>query len=431
MRKIVLLLILCLTFSCSSFNPAPLGKIDFKDRVVTLSDDMLSIDVAALSGKESKKLVGLDVENKNIQPVWIKINNKSNEPFWYLPIKTDRNYYSPAEVAYMNRFFFSDSKNRKLRQILDEYSIHYFVPPKSIISGFVYTNMDPGLKYVNVSLLGLQGIKSFRTVVKVPHLKADYQEVDFDKLYSDYIDCDLESLKKELEKLPCCTTDEDGKRLGDPLNLVFIGDVEDVITSLVAGGWAVTERISFGSVWRTIRSYLFRQQYRHAPVSSLYVFGRSQDAAFQKARRTVSERNHLRVWMTDLRLDGTPVWIGQISRDIGIKFTLTTGFLVTHVIDADVDNDRFYLIQDMAGARSLRLFGYVGGVGISNPDNPRFNLGGDSYYTDGLRAVMRVSREPVSFSKKSFLNWEFPVDVEEAFSHQFSAISLWELINYN
>jgi hypothetical protein len=46
-----------------------------------------------------------------------------------------------------------------------------------------------------------------------------------------------------------------------------------------------------------------------APVSALYVFGRSQDAALQRARSSINERNHLRIWLTPLRFEGKPVWI--------------------------------------------------------------------------------------------------------------------------
>ena len=36
-----------------------------------------------------------------------------------------------------------------------------------------------------------------------------------------------------------------------------------------------------------------------------------------------------------MRFEGKRVWIGQISRDIGVRFTTKT--ITTHKIDADVD----------------------------------------------------------------------------------------------
>jgi hypothetical protein len=138
------------------------------------------------------------------------------------------------------------------------------------------------------------------------------------------------------------------------------------------------------------------------------VFERRQETAFQKARETINERNHIRLWLTPLLFKDLPVWIGQISRDIGVKFTLKTGFLTTHVIDSDVDNDRYYLIQNLVDAHALTKLGFVKGVGVSSPDNPRHNLGGDAYYTDGLRAVLVCTDLPTKFSAIQYFNWEWP-----------------------
>ncbi len=263
-----------------------------------------------------------------------------------------------------------------MRVHFESMDFRVIIPRGDTVSGFIHTHMDPGLKYVNVSMysLSLRGMKSFHFVVNVPGIKADYQEVDLESLYfpEEYITCDEQRLKAELESLPCCTTNKDGSRKADPLNLVFIGDMEDLLTAIVGGGWDVTEAMSQGSIWRTAKSFLFGKRYRHSPVSSLYVFGRRQDAAFQKARETINERNHIRVWLTPLRFKDLPVWIGQISRDIGVKFTLRTGFLTTHVIDPDIDNDRYYLIQNFADAQALMKLRYVKGVDASSTDDPGY-----------------------------------------------------------
>jgi hypothetical protein len=397
-------------FGCASFRPVPLAEVPFKDRAATQTDDVFRVSVVALSPEESKKIFGVDVATRDVQPVWIEIENKSENPYWIYPSRTDPDYYSPAEVAYMKRFRWSPSKNNRMRAHFEQMDFPVLTPPATTVSGFIHTNMDPGLKYVNVTLLGFEGLESYHFVVEVPGIKADYQEVNLETLYApeDYIDCDEQRLRAELEKLPCCTTNKSGTRNGDPLNLVFLGDVEDLLTALIGGGWDVTEDMSLSAIWRTVRSSLFGKYYRHSPVSSLYVFGRRQEAAFQKARETVDERNHLRVWLTPLRYEGLPVWIGQISRDIGVKFTLKTGFLTTHVIDPDVDNDRYYLLQNLGDAQALTGFGYVKGVGAAPPDDPRHNLGGDPYFTDGLRMVMQCTDLPVEFSDIQLFYWDWP-----------------------
>ncbi|MBW2057765.1 MAG: LssY C-terminal domain-containing protein [Deltaproteobacteria bacterium] len=334
---------------------------------------------------------------------------------WIFQTRVDPDYYSPAEVAYIKRFRFSRSKNNRMRAHFESMDVPVLVPPKETVSGFVHTDADPGFKYVNVVLVGFESVEIFNIVVEVPGIKADYEEVDLDSLYSreEIVDCDEEELRAALEKMPCCTTNKRGTGKGDPLNLVFIGDVEDLLVALVGSGWDVTERMSSGSMWRTVKSFFLGKRYRHSPVSSLYVFGRRQDAAFQKARQSVNERNHLRLWLSPLRFKNKPVWIGQISRDIGVKFTLRVGFLTTHVIDPDVDNDRWYLIQNLVEAHALAKLGYVAGVGKAPPDNPKHNLGGDPYFTDGLRAVMVCTKFPVRFKDVELFDWEFPPQSEK------------------
>jgi len=397
---------------CATFKPVPLSDVPFMERAQTQSDDNVRVTVVALNREEGKKVFGVDVGSRGIQPVWVEIENKSENPYWMFPTRLDPDYYSPAEVAYMKRFRLSPSKNTRMRVHFDEMHFPRFIPPGETVSGFIHTEADPGLKYVNVTLIAFEGLESFHFVAEVPGIKADYEEVDLDALYSpdEIVDCDEDQLRAALEDMPCCTTNKRGTRNGDPLNLVFIGDVEDLVVALVGGGWDVIERMSSGSTWRTVKSFFLGKRYRHSPVSSLYVFGRRQEAAFQKARRTVHERNHLRVWLTPLRFEGKHVWIGQISRDIGVKFTLRTGFLMTHVIDPDVDNDRWYLIQNLADAETLIKLGHVRGVGEAPPDDPRYNLGGDPYFTDGLRAVMVCTKSPIDISLLEFLDWEFPSD---------------------
>ena len=65
-------------------------------------------------------------------------------------------------------------------------------------------------------------------------------------------------------------------------------------------------------------SFLFGGRYRYSPVSALCVFGRPQDVAFQRTRTSIHERNHARLWLAPIRFEHKFVWIGQISRYIGL-----------------------------------------------------------------------------------------------------------------
>ena len=147
-------------------------------------------------------------------------------------------------------------------------------------------------------------------------------------------------------------------------------------------------------------------EYRYSPISSLYVFNRPQDIAFQKARENIHERNHLRLWMSPVIYQGYPVWIGQISRDIGVRFTKKT--ITTHKIDPNVDETREFLLEDLVYSQALKKVGYVKGVGEVPMDEPRGNLTGDPWFTDGYRLVLWVTSEPTPVSELRTLPWRTP-----------------------
>jgi hypothetical protein len=286
-----------------------------------------------------------------------------------------------------------------------------YVAPGATVSGFVYTNLDEGTKTFNVDIAGEdKKMRTFTFFIAVPGIRVDHQEVDWDTLYPEdaIVDYGESDLKKALEKLPCCTTNKKGTAQGDPLNLVVVGDLDDVYYAFIRAGWDETETIYRASVFKTIRSFLFGGRYRYSPVSALYVFGRPQDVALQRARTSIHERNHLRLWLTPMRFEGKFVWIGQISRDIGVRFTRKT--ITTHKIDPDVDETRDFLIQDLWYSQGLKSFAYVKGVGAAAYEKPRANLTGDPYFTDGRRGVLWVSGQPMAFSDVEWIDWETPTE---------------------
>jgi hypothetical protein len=124
--------------------------------------------------------------------------------------------------------------------------------------------------------------------------------------------------------------------------------------------------------------------------------------ALQKARASINERIHLRLWPTELSFRMQPVWIGQVSRDIGVRFTPKTWNLTTHRIDPDVDEACDYVIDNLISARRLAAYGYVSGVEAASEDTPRNNLTGDPYFTDGNRAVMILAR---ASTDAEYLRW--------------------------
>ena len=125
----------------------------------------------------------------------------------------------------------------------------------------------------------------------------------------------------------------------------------------------------------------------------------------QKARDNIHQRNHLRLWLSPMRYRGKPVWVGQISRDIGTRLTIHSPTFTTHKIDPDVDEARGALSEDMAYSQNLTKIGFVRGVGAAPQNAPRDNLTTDPYYTDGFRQVLVFDRHPTSLSEIEFFPW--------------------------
>ena len=138
------------------------------------------------------------------------------------------------------------------------------------------------------------------------------------------------------------------------------------------------------------------------------LFGRAEDTALQRARRNIDQRNHLRLWLAPFTIDDRRVWVGQISRDIGVRMTDQVWYLTTHKIGPDVDFDRDYLLQDLLVPGLIERFGFVEGVGAASASAPRANLTGDPYYTDGLRLVLFLGDEQVPVEKVERLPWARP-----------------------
>ena len=401
--------ILLISGCASSFNPRPMDAVDFKQRAQTSSEGDVRVTAAVLSAAECEAKFGSNLYQRNIQPVWLEIENKSDEPAWFLPLGLDRAYFTPLESAYLNRFAFRRADHDEVDAYFFDLGMRNYIAPGGTISGFVYTNLDEGTKAFNVDIAGEdQIVRTFTFFIPVPGIRVDHQKVDWENLYpeNEIVDYEEVGLRRALENLPCCTTNKKGTEQGDPLNIVVIGDLEDVYYAFIRAGWDETETVYRASLLKTIRSFLFGGRYRYSPVSALYVFGRAQDAAFQRARTSIHERNHLRLWLAPMRFEGKFVWIGQISRDIGVRFTWKT--ITTHKIDPNVDETRDFLIQDLWYSQGLKTFGYVKGVGAAAYSEPRGNLTGDPYFTDGHRAVLWVSNRPAAFSDVGWIEWETP-----------------------
>ncbi len=275
----------------------------------------------------------------------------------------DPAYYTPLEAAYVNhfsigkrlasfgllswlfvpllplipfKFFGARSANRRMNQYFKKHGFGAGpVRGNTEKSGFVFASLDEGVKQVDVDLVGVALREEFNFSIDVPGLSRGEAEDDAER-HAEYQEIELAELRSWIGKQPRSTTNLLGNREGDPLNLVVVGNHARILRCFGAR-WDETESISFKTCVRTARAFVFDSEYRYSPISPLFYQGRQQELALQMARANINERIHLRLWRTALAHEGQQVWIGQISRDIGVRFTLKTWNLTTHKIDPDVE----------------------------------------------------------------------------------------------
>jgi hypothetical protein len=180
--------------------------------------------------------------------------------------------------------------------------------------------------------------------------------------------------------LPKWTVTADGIP-GGPINVALIGTEAEVIGAFERAGWQRPAALGLRSDIGIGASVLLDRPDPTAPVSSLFLFGRKQDLAFEReVGDSAKQRNHVRFWRDDRAGDGRrPLWLGAASFDRGVGLSHLTA-QITHHIAPDIDAERDRVIADLAAAGQLTVEYRVSGVG---PTLDGRNGGGDRYFTDG------------------------------------------------
>jgi hypothetical protein len=183
-----------------------------------------------------------------------------------------------------------------------------------------------------------------------------------------------------LDDNPRITETSDGHP-GDPLNVALIGSESAVKAIISAAKWYEANALGVRSDIEIAVDTVTKRQYDEAPVSSLYLFGRKEDLAFeQPVGDDPRKRNHVRLWLTGKTdKDGQPIWIGSASYDERVGLSHTTG-QVTHHIAPDVDTERDRLFDDLQSTGELAEKYVIPGF---HKVLKGINGGGDPWYTDG------------------------------------------------
>lgn len=385
-----LILTLLLT-ACAGQTYSPPGDFEaagFLTRAVTQELDGLSVSAAVPGAEETQNLFGLPLYEQGVQPIWLEIQNHTRQPVRLSLWSIDPNYFSPLEVAWMNRRGFDQEGRTAMARWFYERAMPRRILPGESRSGFVYTHPVPGTKGFNVDIIS-RDLRSyyFTFFVPMPGFTADYMTVNLKGLYAEeeFVDLDADGLRSALKSLPCCSSDGSGSVQGAPFNVALVGTGLALRRALLRAGWQET------AAGDALTAEARRQHYR----------GRPPDGTFYQRRADGSERKELRLWLTPLQVDEERVWLGQVGYVVSEH-----GKGTRYLIDPDLDAAVRYLMQNFWYSQSVQRIGFASAMAPVPADTPVSGFGGTRYFTNGLRLVLWLSELPVAMDHVVNLDWQ-------------------------
>ena len=393
-RRAVAFALLLLTLGgCATWQaPTDTGDASLRTRAVVQSSHGVEVRAAVLGAEDSLRMLGTDVTAYGVQPIWVEIRNDTADTLWLLRSGSDPDYFSPREVAWSAHSLFGGRANARVDEHFDRLAFPNPILAGKTVSGLLYTNPQPVTRLLNIDLLGNRTMTPFSLLLKVPGewdrpavpalaIEADAEVTDLP---------DLDTLRVALEHLPHCASTHRGT-CGEPLNMIFVGTIEDL-------GAAVTRRG-------------FRRDIRDAD-QSLQVFGRPPEFVARKRVQANAAATWLRAWRAPISFRGQPVFVVQAGRPVGGRFRADDAEAAR--LHGDVDEVRNLVIQSFMYSGGLEAVGFLPSVGAVPRLQPRVLEDGTRYFTDGVRAVLFLSTRPRSFADVTFLDWEPFVERVEA-----------------
>lgn len=213
------------------------------------------------------------------------------------------------------------------------------------------------------------------------------------------------------DHLPVYVTTRDGWA-SDPVNIAIVCKSEDhLVNAMGKAGWSVAAKGTLVNNLRTGLAILMSDHYPSAPMSRLFLFGRSQDIGFQLQdgdSPSPRHRHHVRFWkiktpektdehhdfwhklMSIFHRSSREVWIGAATHDISPIGFRMRNFQLTHQIDSDTNKERDYLIQTLRDSKLLQ--GEVNEVTSGHELEFRGQTFGVNIIVDGRLKVIRLKK---------------------------------------
>ena len=192
----------------------------------------------------------------------------------------------------------------------------------------------------------------------------------------------------------------------DPLNIGVISTRLELIQTMEKAGWQVADRHNLKNVLRVIASVIINRPYPTAPISSMFLFGRKQDLAFeQSVEGNAASRHHVRFWATTYS-GKTPLnvraihwqhrqthvqgdnllWVGAASLDVGISL-IRHNLQFTHMVDPDTGRERDLLVSQLRGAG---VVGKVSTVRLGQAYRLLNRVWNGSLHSDGQMTIVSL-----------------------------------------
>ena len=192
-------------------------------------------------------------------------------------------------------------------------------------------------------------------------------------------------LREAVDALPRRVNDRDNN-LGDMVNFVIVGSVDQLKSSLDSAQWHVADTDSKEAALKAILETYQKKDYLAMPMSQLYLFGRIQDFGYEQAEpfAVVASRHHFRIWKAPFTWNGQTVWVGAGTHDIGFEKDQRNGS-VTHKIDPAVDGERENIGASLQKADKIKSMTYYL---PPQPVQTAKNATGGEYRSDGRILVM-------------------------------------------
>jgi hypothetical protein len=392
-----------------SYQGADVDAGSFLQRSVTQEQGPIRVTAAVPDASETQALTGLNLYDQGIQPIWLEVENRSSEDVHIANWSIDRNYFSPIEVAYMNRKKFSSQGYAEMERWFYENGLQRLVPAGATRTGIVFTNLKPGTKAFNLDIFSSNKANSFTFFVPMPGFTPDYMNVNFEQMYKEeeIRNLDEAQLRTVLEKeLSCCGTDAIGEEAGSPLNIVLVGSALAVRRTMMRGEWQETE-----AGWQQTATGLQETEAGlrdNATLRDQYFRGRQPDGVYYIDRADGNERIQLRLWLAPWRVNSQPVWVGQtfyysnddsfwggLADQEQFKDSKFLAAFMEESVVADVDGARNYIMQNFWYSQSLQKMGMVGGMDKTTVKQPGTTFDGIGYFSKGLRAILFLSESPL------------------------------------